>query len=68
VDEIRRSLPGVCVAGGIRVFSVSASHVEAVTEYIRRQPEHHRRRDFKEEFRELLKRYQVTYDEAYVWD
>jgi REP element-mobilizing transposase RayT len=60
--------PGFVWQAGYGVFSVSASHVEAVTEYIRRQPEHHRRRDFKEEFRELLKRYQVTYDEAYVWD
>lgn len=60
--------PDFAWQAGYGVFSVSASHVEAVTEYIRKQPEHHQRRDFKEEFRELLKRYHVTYDEAYVWD
>lgn len=53
--------PGVAWQAGYGVFSVSASHVEAITEYIRKQPEHHRRRDFKEEVRELLERYKVSY-------
>jgi hypothetical protein len=53
---------------GYGIFSVSASHVPAVTAYIREQEAHHRRRTFQEEFRILLERYQVTYDEAYIWD
>ena len=53
---------------GYGAFSVSASNVEDVTSYIRNQPEHHRTRSFQEEFRRLLERYQVEYDEAYVWD
>jgi membrane-bound metal-dependent hydrolase YbcI (DUF457 family) len=32
------------------------------------QADHHRTRTFQEEFRELLDRYQIDYDEAYVWD
>jgi len=53
---------------GYGAFSVSASGVEEVSEYIRNQPHHHRVRSFQEEFRRLLKRYQLQYDEAYVWD
>lgn len=49
-------------------FSVGASQIEAVSDYIRDQPQHHAKRTFQEEFRELLKRYNVTFDEAYVWD
>ncbi|HNM47610.1 MAG TPA: transposase [Candidatus Sumerlaeota bacterium] len=53
---------------GYGVFSVSQSNVEAVREYIEGQAEHHRKRDFKDEFREFCKRYNVALDERYVWD
>jgi hypothetical protein len=39
-----------------------------VTRYIANQEEHHRRKSFQEEFREFLKKYEVAYDERYVWD
>jgi hypothetical protein len=54
--------------GGYGAFSVSQSNVEAVSEYIANQEEHHRTRTFQEEFRLLLKRHGVEYDERYVWD
>lgn len=54
--------------GGYGGFSVGASQIEAVSDYIREQPQHHAKRTFQEELRELLKRYNVTFDEAYVWD
>ena len=53
---------------GYGAFSVSPSHVEALQIYIAEQVEHHRKEDFKEEFRRLLKKYGVEYDERYVWD
>jgi hypothetical protein len=37
-------------------------------EYIRHQEEHHRKRDFKEEYLSFLKRYGVDHDERYLWD
>ena len=40
----------------------------AVTTYIDNQEEHHRTRTFQEEYRAFLKKYEVAYDEAYVWD
>jgi len=53
---------------GYGVFSVSQSNADAVREYIEGQPEHHKKRDFKDEFREFCKRYNVALDERYVWD
>jgi putative transposase len=53
---------------GYGVFSVSQSNVDAVRKYIEGQAEHHRKRDFKNEFREFCKRHNVAIDERYVWD
>ena len=53
---------------GYGAFSVSQSNVAQVVKYIAEQKEHHRRHTFQEEFRAFLKRYQVPYDERYVWD
>ncbi len=53
---------------GYGAFSIGASQIDDVMDYIRRQAEHHAKRSFQEEFRLLLKRYGVGYDEAYVWD
>jgi REP element-mobilizing transposase RayT len=53
---------------GYGVFSVSQSNVDAVREHIEQQAEHHKKRDFKDEFREFCKRYNVPIDEHYVWD
>src|SRR5262249_19540339 len=53
---------------GYGAFSVSQSGVAEVMKYIDNQKWHHRRKTFQEEFREFLKRYEVPYDERYVWD
>lgn len=53
---------------GYAAFSVSQSNLEAVREYIRNQPEHHRRVSFQDELREWLRRYEIEWDERYVWD
>ena len=53
---------------GYGAFSVSQSKVDDVIQYIRRQKEHHRRRSFQDEFRALLERHKMPFDERYVWD
>lgn len=53
---------------GYGAFSVSQSHVAQVRNYILKQEEHHRQKSFQEEFRAFLKKYQIEYDERYVWD
>lgn len=54
--------------GGYGSFSVGQSQVGQVIEYIANQEEHHRKVDFKDELRQLLQRYQVEYDERFLWD
>ncbi|MCP4397239.1 MAG: transposase [bacterium] len=53
---------------GYGIFSVSKSHLDSVLQYIDEQEEHHRTKTFQEEFRAFLEKYQVEYDERYVWD
>jgi len=53
---------------GYGAFSVSQSDSDAVIAYIRNQPDHHKKVSFQEEYRRFLDRYQITYDERYVWD
>jgi putative transposase len=54
--------------GGYGAFSVSPSHVEPLERYIATQAQHHRRESFQDEFRRLLRKYGVAWDERYVWD
>ncbi len=53
---------------GYGAFSVNPSEVDVVTTYIQMQNEHHKTRTFQDEYRAFLKKYQVEYDERYVWD
>jgi REP-associated tyrosine transposase len=53
---------------GYGAFSVSQSGVDEVRAYIRRQHEHHQRVSFQDEFRAFLRRYEIEFDERYVWD
>jgi putative transposase len=53
---------------GYGIFSVGFSQIESVREYIAGQDEHHRKVSFEDEFRQFLKRYEIEFDERYVWD
>jgi putative transposase len=53
---------------GYGVFSVSHSNRIAVDEYIRGQHDHHEKKSFQEEFRQLCRLHDVEFDERYVWD
>jgi putative transposase len=53
---------------GYGAFSIGQSNVTALRRYIRGQKKHHRHLTFQEEFRKFLKRYQIDYDERYLWD
>ncbi len=52
---------------GYGAFSVNPSEVDIVIKYIENQKEHHRKKTFKEEYVAFLKKYEVEYDEKYVW-
>ncbi len=53
---------------GYGIFSIGFSQIEPVREYIAGQEAHHRKVSFQDEFRQLLKRYEIEFDERYVWD
>ena len=54
--------------GGYAAFSVSASNLPQVIEYIENQEEHHKRMSFQDELRALLQKHGIEFDERYVWD
>jgi putative transposase len=53
---------------GYGAFSVSPSQLEGVLRYVKEQPEHHRTHTFQEEYRALLRKHGIDFDERYVWD
>jgi putative transposase len=53
---------------GYGIFSIGFSQISAVRGYVAGQEEHHRRVSFQDEFRALLAKYEVDFDERYVWD
>lgn len=54
--------------GGYGIFSISPGHVDKLRNYIANQESHHRHESFQDEYRRLLEKYGVEYDERYVWD
>src|SRR5580698_2030342 len=48
---------------GYGIFSIGFSQIKTVQNYIARQEEHHRKVSFQDEFRELLRRYEIEFDE-----
>lgn len=53
---------------GYGMFSVGPAHRDEAEAYVRNQEEHHRTKSFQDEFRAMLRRYGVEFDEQYVWD
>jgi REP element-mobilizing transposase RayT len=53
---------------GYGVFSVGPRDLDALVAYIDAQAEHHRNRSFQDEYRWLLERCGLEFDERYVWD
>ena len=77
VEEVKKSsfkwmksesVPAFQWQAGYGAFSIGESQSARVIGYIKEQEEHHRKMTFQEEFRKLLTRYRVEFDERYVWD
>jgi hypothetical protein len=58
-------LPNARVASA---FSIGQSQLDDLRRYIANEREHHRRLSFQDEFRTLLAKYEIEFDERYVWD
>ena len=53
--------------GGYGVFSYARSEVDAVYQYIRNQEEYHKKQAFRDEYLELLRKFEIAYDEQYIF-
>lgn len=52
---------------GYFAFSIGASQVDAVRSYIAGRKEHHKAVDFRDEVRAFLRKYEIEWDEQYIW-
>ncbi len=53
---------------GYGAFSLGYSQLQDLLRYIETQAEHHRVTTFQEEYRSILQKYHIEFDERYVWD
>ena len=53
---------------GYGAFSYSRSQLNAVYNYIANQEQHHKKRTFREEYMELLKKFAIEYDKKYLFE
>lgn len=53
---------------GYGAFSYSHSHVQNVIDYVLTQPEHHCNKTFKEEYLDFLKRFEISFEEKYLFN
>ena len=53
---------------GYGMFSVSPANCDQVRHYIETQETHHKKMSFQEELLAYLKKYNLDYDEKYLWD
>ena len=67
-QNARAGVRFVLLAGRLWRFSVGYSQLDELARYVDNQEAHHKTRPFQEEYRELLRMYNVTFDERYVWD
>ena len=53
---------------GFGAFSYSKSQSKNVVDYILNQPEHHKKKTFKEEYTDFLQKFEIEYDEKYLFE
>lgn len=53
---------------GYGAFSYSHSHIDRVYKYILNQEQHHQKETFRQEYLSLLKKFEIPYDEKYLFD
>ena len=53
---------------GYGAFSYSKSQIDNVVKYILNQEKHHKKRTFKEEYLDFLKKFEIDYNEKYLFE
>ena len=52
---------------GYGVFSYRQRDVDQIYNYVKNQQEHHQKKSFREEYLDLLKEFEIAYDEQYLF-
>ena len=68
VHDTFPAIAGFWWQAGYGAFTVSHSAVDAVMLYIFKQEEHHKTQSFQDEYRTLLIKHDIPFDEQYLWD
>jgi putative transposase len=53
---------------GFGAFSYGHSQIDTVYQYVANQEEHHKKRTFKEEYTDFLQKFEIEYNEKYLFD
>lgn len=53
---------------GYSAFSYAKSQIDVVINYVNTQEIHHKKKSFREEYLEFLKKFDVSYDERYLME
>lgn len=65
-DTFPKEHKGFAWQEGYGAFSISISQTQSTLTYIRNQKAHHARRTFEDEFKAILRKHWIEYDEGYV--
>jgi hypothetical protein len=68
IKTLDESLANFYWQDGYGAFSVNPWDTEGLIRYISNQHEHHTKKSFQDEYRGILKKHKIKYDERYVWD
>jgi len=52
---------------GFGAFSYSKSHIDTVYKYVLNQKNHHKKKSFKNEYLDFLKKYEIIYEDKYLF-
>lgn len=53
---------------GFGAFSYGHSQINSVIQYIQNQEQHHAKKSFRDEYVQMLKKFQIDYDEQYLFN
>ena len=63
-----KQMQGFCWQEGFGAFSYAKSQVQQVIGYVLRQPEHHKKTTFRQEYIAFLKAFEVEYKDEYLFE
>jgi REP element-mobilizing transposase RayT len=67
INENKWVIGGFSWQNGFGAFTYSRSQLNQVVQYIRNQPEHHRKKSFREEYLEFLENFEIDYDDKFLF-